>query len=216
MFLYPLEEFDSFDHTTEDKLNARFAEAKKPEVCTLTSFLASPPHPLISEVVERVAPLEEVASALRAAAKTVEQERRDEAALMCCAMFDALCDWNWFEPSDSNPVLRKSKHGASWGYRVQEIDCHRLLRLLREAQKTVGRNLATALELDNDEKEVIALLHKVGHRLTTKGVLDEFNRLGQIKAESTTKTKLALMVKKGALTKDATAKPAGYGLPEWN
>jgi hypothetical protein len=70
---------------------------------------------------------------------------------------------------------------------------------------------------DDDEREIIELLHSVGHRLTTTKLLAEFEAKGNIKAESTIKLKLARMVDVGLLTNRHDVRPfKGYGLPEWD
>ncbi len=62
-------------------------------------------------------------------------------------------------------------------------------------------------------RDVISLLAKTGHRLTTSQVLGGLAKEGKVHGDSTVKTALARAVKQGLLDKRSDAKPPGYGMP---
>jgi len=69
--------------------------------------------------------------------------------------------------------------------------------------------------LRESERQIVETLRAVGHRLTTRKLLDEMSKRGPT-SESTVKKRLAEMVKTDRLDSDPKAKPPGYGLPEWD
>lgn len=74
----------------------------------------------------------------------------------------------------------------------------------------------TRQEGSNCRADILSVLRSEGRRLTTSQLLDVLEKRELIWGESTVKTKLAEMVDDGSLTNDQTARPRGYGLPEWS
>ncbi len=62
-------------------------------------------------------------------------------------------------------------------------------------------------------RDVIALLARTGHRLTTSQILSGLDRQGTPWGESTVKQMLAQAVRDELLDNRPQAKPPGYGLP---
>jgi repressor of nif and glnA expression len=79
----------------------------------------------------------------------------------------------------------------------------------------LAQELAIVPELEPEEEEIVSLVISVGRRLTTTQILDEFNKRGVVKAESTIKGKLAQLTKRKVLVNRSDTSPKGYGLPEW-
>jgi hypothetical protein len=65
------------------------------------------------------------------------------------------------------------------------------------------------------ECEILKTLRAIGHRLTTKLLIDAMAAIELNPSESTVKKRLAAMMKEGRLDNDPKTKPPGYGLPEW-
>ncbi len=87
--------------------------------------------------------------------------------------------------------------------------------LRMKSLRAIAQELAIAPELDPEEEEIVKLVMRVGRRLTTTQILDEFSAMGVIKAESTIKGKLAQLTKRKILVNRSDTSPKGYGLPEW-
>jgi hypothetical protein len=71
---------------------------------------------------------------------------------------------------------------------------------------------------ENDcEKDILALLTKVGHRMTVEQFLSELPKHGCLHGDTKVRLALARLAKPGVglLTKNGKANPRGYGLPEW-
>jgi hypothetical protein len=71
---------------------------------------------------------------------------------------------------------------------------------------------------ENDcEKDILALLAEVGHRMTTDEILAELPEHNYHHGDTTVRLALARMAKPGVglLTKNGKAHPRGYGLPDW-
>ncbi|MHB9081059.1 MAG: hypothetical protein ACYC3X_26605 [Pirellulaceae bacterium] len=74
---------------------------------------------------------------------------------------------------------------------------------------------APAVELNTSQQAIVDLLRTTGHRLTTTGILDGLSAAGLVVSEGMTKQTLAVLGQFGILTNSKSAKPPGYGLPEW-
>jgi hypothetical protein len=85
-----------------------------------------------------------------------------------------------------------------------------------QSLKVTAQELAVVPDLDQEEEEIVKLIMQFGRRLTTTQILDEFSRMGVIKAESTVKGKLAQLTRRKVLVNRSDTKPKGYGLPEWS
>jgi hypothetical protein len=73
-----------------------------------------------------------------------------------------------------------------------------------------------ALDVNACFRDIVALLGRTGHRLTTNKILEAFEVEDVTHGESTVRTTLARAVRDGLLTSNDRAKPhAGYGLPGW-
>lgn len=197
---------------TDGEADARFAECRKPEVCTFAAFLRDPPHYMVTEAIAGIPFLGEVAANFTGARRLVDAEREHLGAAECSVLFDMLCEREWF----TDPSYSISRKKVSWVCILAVVPSDTLLRLLESAQATISYNITTALALDAVQKEVVELLRSVGHRMSTEEILTEFNNRGTPKAESTLKGKLASAVQKGAITTNRTVNPPGYGLPEWD
>jgi hypothetical protein len=71
---------------------------------------------------------------------------------------------------------------------------------------------------ENDcEKDILALLAEVGHRMTVDKILAALPEHGYLHGDTMVRLGLARLAKAdvGLLTKDGKANPRGYGLPEW-
>jgi len=75
--------------------------------------------------------------------------------------------------------------------------------------KSIGPSLTPS------EQQIVDVICKVGHRLTTNGVLAQLEADGQPAAESTTKASLASLTRSKVLTNRRDTSPRGYGLPHW-
>lgn len=192
----------------------QFDECEKPEVFKFSALIRNDKHRLVVEAIKFLAPVADAAAALENAKRWIELERRDPAAAHCCHLFDELCELSWFKRSKGSPQF-VAGHSVRWGYRLRSIKDRFLLDLSEAAHHTIASNISTALALDEDEKEIIALLNAAGRRLTTQQILDEFKRLGRIKSVGTTKLKLSALRDKGTINNRTDVRPRGYGLPTW-
>jgi hypothetical protein len=64
-------------------------------------------------------------------------------------------------------------------------------------------------------RDVIDLLARTNHRLTTSKIIDGLTAQGTPYGDSTVKATLAQAVRDEVLTSKPDAKPPGYGLPRW-
>lgn len=189
----------------------QFNDCEKPEVFKFSALIREDKHRLITEALNHIPPLADVAEALLHAKKWIDSERRDPAAARCCHLFEELCESAWFKQSNGSPQF-VAGHSVRWGYRLRHIEDRFLLDLTEAAYQTIDSNINKALSLDEDEKEIISLLTEVGRRLTTQQVLAEFEKRGRIKSEGTTKQKLSALCVKGSINNRADVQPRGYGL----
>jgi hypothetical protein len=195
-------------------MDERFDRIREPGFNQLSALIKDVPDPLIAEAIKFIEPLTETAIALKKARIYIERERLDPAAAHCCYLFDELLKKRWFKPSSA--CLRVNVTHIRWGYSFRVFNERFLSDLIEAAHKTVARDISSALSLDREEQDIVDLLASVGHRMSTNEILGEFNRQGQIKAESTTKGKLAQLTKRKILNNRTDTNPKGYGLPAWD
>ncbi|MHB0955905.1 MAG: hypothetical protein ACYC0X_05930 [Pirellulaceae bacterium] len=72
-----------------------------------------------------------------------------------------------------------------------------------------------AVSLTESQQDIVALLRRTGHRLTTQGIFDGLADANLLSSEGMTKQALATLVRFGVLTNSQKVSPPGYGLPEW-
>jgi hypothetical protein len=70
--------------------------------------------------------------------------------------------------------------------------------------------------LSQCKRDITRVLYEVGHRLTTRPILQGLQDSDLIWGESTVKRALAEMVRDGELTNRSDVRPRGYGLPAWD
>ena len=69
--------------------------------------------------------------------------------------------------------------------------------------------------LNDAERDILSVIQEAKQRLTTPKVLAALEAKNGAVAESTTKSTLATLVRRGLLTNRSDTTPKGYGLPEW-
>lgn len=111
----------------------------------------------------------------------------------------------------------KGRLGRVFNSEKAQTSLERLERFIKnfEAELSAVTVPATGVQRESDRK-IVETLREVGRRCTTQKLLSEMTMRKLDPAESTVKKRLAAMVESGLLTKDANAKPPGYGLPEWS
>ena len=66
------------------------------------------------------------------------------------------------------------------------------------------------------EKNIMALIREIGHRMTTGEIVSAMEERRGPTSEGMTKQRLADLVRRGLLTNRSDTTPRGYGLPEWS
>jgi hypothetical protein len=83
---------------------------------------------------------------------------------------------------------------------------------LPELSVSFGQELLPALS--PAEREIVDVIRDVGHRMTTREILEMLEAKGPVSV-GTTKQALAAMRRHRVLTNRSDTRPRGYGLPEW-
>lgn len=100
---------------------------------------------------------------------------------------------------------------------LTDCDLERLKACVqKEGALAAGLDAAPTVPLNQSQQDIVDLVRRSGHRLTTTGVLAGLAACGIEVSEGMTKQTLATLVQFGVLTNDPKAKPRGYGLPEWD
>lgn len=87
-------------------------------------------------------------------------------------------------------------------------------QISRHARNLVDGRITNA-GLTDSERDIVAAVRDAKRRLTTMGVFDAMDKAGRPCGESTVKTLLSYLVRRGILNNCSRCNPRGYGLPEW-
>jgi len=109
----------------------------------------------------------------------------------------------------------EARHQVDAAEDVQVVSASEFERGQRAERNEETRNRSEALPRTRCQEAICEVLQAKGRRLTTKEMLSALSSSGKIHGESTVKTSLAELVRRGVLTTCSHCRPPGYGLPTW-